>query len=332
MLRKLFAPIFAVCLLAVTAQAEETKAPSFIKVTKNDQGEVVSLDTGVVRYEKTVVGFGIPPAPGSGIEHPTRKITIDLIGVIHIGDRRYYNGLNKLFKDYDSLCYELVAEKGTVIPKGGRKENEQHPLAMIQKMAKSFLQLEHQLEVVDYTKENFVHADMTPDQMAAAMAKRGDNQLTVALGVFADSIRKQNLQQQKLQNVPVSEQPEQLTLEDLLNLFIDPAGPKKLKRHLAMQFGNADNMNMGPTIEQLLITDRNAEAMKVVNEQIKKGDANIGLFYGAAHMPDFHERLLKQGFKPVKVGYITAWDLRVEPAGVEDILRTLERVNQLQGQ
>lgn len=297
--------------LTVTAQAEEVKAPPFIKVDKNEAGEVTSLDTGVVRYEKK----------------GTSSVTIDLIGVIHIGDRAYYNGLNNLFKDYDALCYELVAKKGTRIPRGGRKENEQHPLAMIQKFAKSFLQLEHQLDVVNYQAENFVHADMSPQQMAKAMAKRGDNQLTVALGVFADVIRKQNLQQQK----PATERSKQMTLEELLNLLLDPAGPKKIKRYLALQFGDPDAVNMGPTIEQLLIIDRNTEAMKVVKQQIEKGHDNIGLFYGAAHMPDFHERLLKMGFKPVKVGYVTAWDLRVDPGGVEDILRTLERANELQG-
>lgn len=315
MLRKFFGPIIAVCMLAVTAQAEEAKIPSFIKVTTNEQGEVISLDTGIVRYEYTAAPTTTPSE--------AQKVTVDLIGVIHIGDRAYYNGLNKLFANYDSLCYELVAKKGTVIPKGGRKEANDNPLAMIQKLAKSLLQLEHQLDVVDYTKKNFVHADMSPEQMAAVMAERGDNQMTVALGVFADVIRKQNLQQQNLASAP---QPKELTLEELFGLLLDPAGPKKIKRSLARQFDDPNAASFGPTVEQLLITDRNAEAMKVVQEQIDKGDTSIGLFYGAAHMPDFHRRLLKMGFRPVKIGYITAWDLHIEPdaVGVEDILRTLE--------
>lgn len=316
MLRKLFVSIFAVALsLAGSVYAEE--APSFIRVVKNDQDVIVSLDTGIVRYVKKT-------------DDDTNNVTIDLIGVIHIGDRAYYNGLNDLFKDYDALCYELVAPKGTKVPKGGRQDSEEHPLAKIQKIAKSFLQLEHQLDIVDYQAENFVHADMSPQQMAEAMAARGDTQLTLMLGVFRDMLRKQNLEQQKYQNIPVSERPKEMTLEDLLKLLVDPAGPKKIKRILAAQFSDTDSVSLGPTVEQLLITDRNAEAMKVVLEQIEKGHKNIGLFYGAAHMPDFHDRLLKLGFKPVKVGYLTAWDLRVEAGGVEDILRTLETMQQLQ--
>ena len=40
---------------------------------------------------------------------------------------------------------------------------------------KSMLDLAYQLEEVDYTKKNFVHADMSPDEFARVMEKRGES-------------------------------------------------------------------------------------------------------------------------------------------------------------
>ena len=50
---------------------------------------------------------------------------------------------------------------------------------------KLFLRLEHQLEVVDYQKPNFIHADLSPEGMKKAMKDRGDDQMTIVLGVIA---------------------------------------------------------------------------------------------------------------------------------------------------
>ena len=42
----------------------------------------------------------------------------------------------------------------------------------MQNMFKDVLQLDHQLEDVDYTRPNFVHADMSPDDFKKAMEER----------------------------------------------------------------------------------------------------------------------------------------------------------------
>ena len=44
---------------------------------------------------------------------------VDAIGAIHIADKKYYQALNRQFRKYDALCYELVGAKGSRPVKGG---------------------------------------------------------------------------------------------------------------------------------------------------------------------------------------------------------------------
>jgi hypothetical protein len=83
---------------------------------------------------------------------------------------------------------------------------------MLQQGMKFVLRLEHQLEVVDYGKANFIHADLSPERMRRAMKERGDNEMTVFLGVVADFLRKKNRGADK----PPPQTPD-ISLNDLLN-------------------------------------------------------------------------------------------------------------------
>ena len=82
------------------------------------------------------------------------RITVDLIGAVHIGEKEYFENLNQRFEQYESLLYELVAPEGTVIPKGGGRDEgiPTNPIAAMQVGMKTALGLEFQLEHIDYTK------------------------------------------------------------------------------------------------------------------------------------------------------------------------------------
>ncbi len=241
----------------------------FIRLLHDDDKELAALQTATVRYVA---------ASGQG------DLVVDLIGVVHIGDRDYYQKLNKQFEQYDVLLYELVAPQGTRIPKGGRSATD-NPLAMLQTVMKSVLGLETQTDLIDYTKANFVHADLSPAEMAQAIQNRGDTGLTLALSVAADIMRQQNLQQLQPQKAQAQE-PDL----DLLSLLLDPDASVKLKRLMAPQLATlGGGTGLGPTINTILIGDRNAAAIKVFQKELAKGRKKIGIFYGAAHMPDFEQ-------------------------------------------
>ena len=289
-----------------TAYAKPKKT-RFIQVKRTDAGEPEALQTAIARYV---------PATGDN------ELVVDLIGAVHVGDRLYYQKLNKLFENYDVLLYELVAPEGTVIPKGGRREST-NPLAMIQTMMKSVLGLELQLEQIDYTRKNFVHADLSPAKMAEAMKKRGDNGLTLALGIAADFIRTQNVQAQQQATSAKAGLPE----IDPLSLLLDPQAGKKLKRLMAEQFDSeATDQALGSTLNTILIADRNKAALQVFQKELVKGHKRIGIFYGAAHMADFEQRLrLEYGLKLKSHLWVTAWDLEASTLPVPSLFKLLDR-------
>jgi hypothetical protein len=215
--------------------------------------------------------------------------TIDLIGAIHVADKAYYDKLNEKFKTYDSLLYELVAPKGSRPVKG--QGSDMH------KLTSTVLGLENQLANIDYQAKNFVHADCSFEELKKAGKARGETGLTFALGVVTDLIRSSNKAKAAVAGEEMS----------LMDLF----GPdkSKVKRIFAKQMVGTDGAaGLGPTLEFYVVDVRNAAAMKVVVEQLKT-NKKLGLFYGAAHMPDFHKRLTALGFEQVETQWEVAWKL-----------------------
>lgn len=268
-----------------SAGYKKPKPTEFLRVRRDKEGTPVSLQTAVVSY--------VPVENESALQ-------VDLVGAVHVGDKGYYERLNKLFQEYDVLLYELVAPKGARVPRDRRG-------GLVPALAKNLLELDSQVECIDYTKKNFVHADMSPDEMAAAMRKRGDDTLTVMLKVFTEMMQQQNLQMQKAK---ADGQKRKLPDIDLATILFDPRGSLKIKRFMADQLEQTDEAGLGATLNTMLIADRNKAAVKVLDEEIKKGRKKIGIFYGAAHMPDFEKRLLAEyGLKRKSVKWVTAWDL-----------------------
>ena len=285
---------------------QKSTPTQFIRLQRDEKNQPIALETAIVRYG---------PAGGQG------DMTVDLVGAVHIGDKEYYKKLNKQFQQYDVVLYELVAQPGTVIPKGGRKKDD--PLSLIMQVVKMALDLELQTERIDYTKKNFVHADLSPEQMAEAIQKRGDDGLTLILGFTADLLRQENLRELQAKEKPKAKAPGSDDV-DIFSLLLDPDGPVKLKRMLAEQLQNLEGGGLGPTLNNILISDRNEAALKVFQKELAKGKKKIGIFYGAAHLPDFEKRLREDfGLKRDSDRWLTAWDMRVKKNGIEELFKLL---------
>jgi hypothetical protein len=281
------------------AAVKKPAASKFMRLTRDNKKEPSALETATARY--------VPASGESGL-------TVDLVGVVHVADRAYYEKLNKQLAQYDVVLFELVAPPGTKIPKGGKRERD-NPLAKIQDFIKTLLDLDSQMECIDYTRKNFVHADLSPEQMGQAMRKRGETGFTLFLSIMADFLRQQNLQELN----PGKSSPDNDADIDLLSLFFDPNSSVKLKRLMARQFAETDALEggLGKTLGTLLISDRNEAAMKVLHKEIAKGKKKIAIFYGAAHMPDFEKRLRDElDLKRSSEQWLAAWDLRIKKQGL----------------
>lgn len=284
--------------------AQQESAPTqFLRVTKDGAGKPLAMQTAITRYR-----------PEKG------ELVVDLVGAVHIGEAEYYKTLNDQFEHYDVVLYELVAPQGTRVPAGGKKQSgaPQSPLDLIgfmQKQAQSTLGLASQLEKVNYQKKNFTHADLSPTEMSEKMAERGDTPLTLGLSAFAEIMRNQNkAAAQAAKRAQLGEEGQEnavteLTPENMMDLLNDPL---KLKLMMANQFTQSGVMEvgLGASLNQVVVTDRNQAAMKVLQKEIVNGKKKIAIFYGAAHMPDFEKRLAVDfGLTNTKQIWIDAWDL-----------------------
>jgi hypothetical protein len=286
-------------------QVKKPTPVRFVRLQQDARKQPTALETATIRYAAEEGG-----------------VTVDLVGVVHIGDRAYYEKLNKQLADYDVVLYELVAPKGTRIPKGGKRDTE-NPLALVQQAMKTVLDLESQTEQIDYTKKHFMHADLSPEEMTKAMKKRGDDTLTVLLSVAADLIRQQNLREQKQQTKAAPAEEE----TDIFSLLLDPEGPAKLKRMLAEQLADPDSpaSELGATLNTILVADRNEAALKVLQKELTKGKKKIAIFYGAAHMTDFDKRLREDfGLKRGEPRWLQAWDLKKKSRGLGDLFKLFD--------
>jgi len=259
----------------------------FMRVRKDHKGRDVALETSITRYELT---------NEKGV-----RITVDLIGAVHIGEKEYFQALNKRFENYESMLYELVAPEGTVIPKGGGRGDEipTNPIAAMQVGMQKALGLEFQLEHIDYTKRNFKHADMTPEEFAQSMAA---NEESVA-GFAAKAIG---------QSMAMQAAGKGGDSMDIVFAMFAKNKELRLRRAFAKQIQNMESGMVAFTGKDgsTIIDHRNAKCMKVLEEEIKKGKRNIAIFYGAGHLPDMQRRLTSD-FKMKRGGqvWLEAWSL-----------------------
>lgn len=277
---------------------ELSRTADFIRMTESADGQPLTLDTAVVSYY--AAGNNDPAGTNDA---GSNNVRVDLIGAVHIGEASYYASLNDLFQSYDVLLYELVAPEGTVIERNARRSSD-NPISFLQNATKNFLGMESQLEQIDYTRPNFIRADMTPDQLQEKMQSRGENVLTLAMSALLDAMRQQNQAVRDPKSAKIAD-----SNMDLMEML---QNPKKAKITMARQFAGTESLDLalGSSLNQLLVVDRNAEALKVLKQQLDQGHRTIGVFYGAAHLPDLELHLVKDfGLTKKETRWVKAWDL-----------------------
>ena len=259
--------------------------PSFIRVARDEKDEPLALEVAITRYVRA--------------NRQGQKVVLDLVGAVHVADRSYFDELNKLFVEYDAVLYELVAPEGTRIPRGGGRGSS--GVSVLQSGLVDLLDLDFQLERIDYEKENLVHADMSPDEFAKSMKDRGESVVQMILNVLSKSVARQ------------SQPAEAPTEVDLFAALFAPDRASRLKRILAEQFAGIEVMLAvfsGPQGSTLL-TERNKKALRVLDREIKAGKQQLAIFYGCGHILDLHDRLLDEfGFELRSQKWIVAWDLQ----------------------
>ena len=267
---------------AVLTAAEEPT--NFIRFVEEDESD--SLQTAVVSYEST------------------QKVKVDLVGAIHIADKAYFDALNVRFKGYEAVLYELVGpsfeERGK--PEAKKQAEKLQWVGQLQTMMRDTLKLHGQLEGIDYTAKNFVHADMDMSQFTQTQTEKQESFLSLYLKAA---------QAQKEVNEKRGVNSDAAGMVMLLKILTMKDSSTELKRMIAQEFDSVEDIMAGMETGDgtVLVGERNKVALQVMDKEIATGKKRIAIFYGAAHLGDMEERLLKKGFKRTKVEWLKAWDL-----------------------
>tara|TARA_B110000908_G_scaffold22582_1_gene25582 strand:- start:3221 stop:4165 length:945 start_codon:yes stop_codon:yes gene_type:complete len=256
----------------------------YIRVTEDEKN--VWLQTSVTRYVKDAV-------------------SVDLIGAVHIADKQYFIDLNTLFTKSEVLLFEMVGgdkmDKGKKINEAEQKDLQFSLLGAMHNTMQDKLDLAGQKDHVDYSQENFVHADLSMEEFKKLQKEKQESILSFAL--------KNAQNQAKVAGKPVK----QPSMIKLLKALVT-GNADLLKLNIVHTLGQGDDQIAAFAGKSVIIGDRNEKCLQVMNDQIAAGKKNIGIFYGAAHFPDMEDRMFKMGFKKTNQFWMTAWDIDKEKA------------------
>lgn len=260
----------SVAFLLFPVAAARGEDPGFIRV--EEDAKVARLQTAITRYEKS-------------------GATVDLIGAVHIGDLTYYQALNKRFADYEVLLFEMIGGEGLNAAAKPDPADPQppNPLHLIYDGAARKLKLTGQVDHIDYTAKNFLHADLTAAEFSQKQTERGESLFGFFLNNSESSGRPPN------------------PLKFALGLMSNRADLLKLS--IIHTLGEGDDQIAALAGESVIIGDRNVRCLEVLAEQLAAGRKSVGIFYGAAHFPDMEKRLLADGFIRKDQEWLTAWNV-----------------------
>jgi len=273
------------CLL----HAEDKKAapPDYVRFVEDDKG--ARLQTAVTSFVNA------------------RGVTVDLIGAVHIADKAYYDALNKRFMTYESVLYELVGGDFKDRAKTAKSDDGARLqwVGWLQQTMKNSLGLTGQIDGIDYTAKNFVHADMGTGEFFGTQEKKGES----FLGLFFKAWTAQMAME------AAGERPDQPGLAKVIEILCRKDSPTELKRLVGREFDQVEKLMAGIETDggTVIIGDRNRVALEVLDRILAEGQSKTAIFYGAAHLPDMEERLASKGFKRKSTEWLTAWDLPPEP-------------------
>lgn len=249
-------------------------------------------------------------------------VTVRLVSAVHIGEKSYYEGLSRSFDDDEAVLYELVKPKDAVLAGPGAKPESGSGVGQIQRMMKDVLNLEFQLDAIDYGRTNFVHADLDAESFKKLQEERGETFEMLFLKGLMDAMRKapEEAQAQDAKGEDMEQ-----SLREMIRLVTRPDMERQLKLVIARHMTDieAGAAAFGDPKNNVIVTERNKAAVKVLSDTIARGKKKISVFYGAAHMPDFAERLAAMGFKPVATQWRMAWDLTIrqdQPSAIEELI------------
>ncbi|MEQ8764466.1 MAG: hypothetical protein RL885_11100 [Planctomycetota bacterium] len=232
---------------------------------------------------------------------PTSGRRVALAGAVHIADEGYFKELQARLDRYDRVLFEGVGRSPD--PEAQAKAQKRLGfIGQLQLEMGDLLDLTFQHDGIDYARENFHNADLGWDELQGELTRRGQTLVPMeGLLRLVSPLLKWSLQAQ--------------------NKIWEKSGKKEknandFKRRLAGVLANADaylasmGIHDASSRDDVIISARNDAALRELDASFEEeGIRDVVIFYGAAHLPDFHDRLLERGYRVVAWSWLDAWFL-----------------------
>ncbi len=265
--------------------------------TNTDTNADINADTGqdVIRVVRGL--DGAPQTLEVAILHygGSDGVRVDLVGAVHVGETEYFEALNRRLGQYDRVLFELVGDPAALdAPPVGTPSL----IGLLQGGMKDALGLSYQLDEIDYSSPNFIHADLDADEFRDSMRDRNESWFQMMVRAWALGMAQQGK--------PGAAE------ADLLKVLLASDRRLAFRRLLATQL--ADQAGVLELLSgddgSTLIEVRNARALQVLRHELDAGQQNVAVFYGAGHLPDLARRLEQDfGMRQLAVEWLPAWDL-----------------------
>jgi hypothetical protein len=253
-------------------------------------------------------------------------VQVDLVAAVHIGELGYYQQIQADFAGYDAVLYELIKPRDSAPPDGEpTQEKSSNVITRFQQFLKNTLNLQYQLDVIDYRKPNFVHADLDKETFEQMEADRGESIWTILMAQMANQWSSPPPAAGDGSATPESTDQD---AHDLIQFLCRPDGDRRLKMLIAKQMDQVEAATAGLNGPggSVILTERDKAAMRALEQVMQDGKKKIAIFYGAAHMPDMEQRLETMGFRPTGTQWRKAWDMSYrmdQPSNAERALDAL---------
>jgi hypothetical protein len=251
---------------------------------------------------------------------------VTLVSAVHIGSKGYYANLQQILDAQRLLLFEGVSDdpdsfKQRSVARETSTGAEEKGDTLYDHLAKA-TGLSTQLEGIRYNRKHFQNADLSMREMRQRLqdeSKRGGQTarearealqiiremegmlrgsggfaMLMARGVFGVVGSSPQLRTLFLYQIG--------TVEDKKAAFSSSWVPPGLRR-----------------LERMILQERNEYAMGELKKVLsrKRPPRNVGIFYGAAHLPGMEEILVRQmGYRLEKTQWLTAFSLHPAAAGL----------------
>lgn len=186
------------------------------------------------------------------------------------------------------------------------------------------LNLDFQLEAMDYGRPHYRCSDMTMDQMNRALKERGVDFMEFGSTLAGTSLPARVVQL-LLRAIRMFDAMADGMMSDMVKVvMIEVLGNESMTE-------GALNQQFGRGFGEVIVGERNQVVMDDLAALVKNEPdvKSVAIFYGAAHMKDFEERLAKQlNYAPTTVEWIPAIEVdlansAVDPAQLASIRRMM---------